>query len=126
MKKQKWILPFDRVDGLSVCLLTCFLLLLLLGGIFQSIWLLLFGLPFAVFCIFRLVSPNRPARKKENAAFLSLLGRKSRRAKQKDKNICTCPDCGARLGVEKKTGHFTVTCPRCNTRFSAHFDENFQ
>ena len=122
MKKQKNQLPVDHVDALSLCLLAFFLLFLLLGGILQSVWLLLVGLPLAAFCIFRLCSSNRPMRKKENALFLSLLGRGKRGNKPKDKNICTCPHCGARLGVEKRTGHFTVTCPRCNTRFSAHFD----
>lgn len=88
----------------------------------------LFAASFAVYMIFRLLSKNHYARRKENAAVLGFCNKTSAFFKlqfNRIKNIKTtryrtCPCCKAVLclPVPKKKGKNSVVCPKCRTRFS--------
>ena len=114
-------------DFLFVFLLAALALLLTLGAVFKSIWLLLLGLLIAVYLFFRVFSRNTPARLKENQVFCHIFFAPARAVYRLWRKIVPskymlshCPSCGATLRLEKKTGDFTVTCPRCGIRFPMH------
>lgn len=95
-------------------------------GIFS--WVILF------YTLFRVLSSNIEGRRRENDAFLRLLGR-ARSANvtnpfenmsagignipkpEKDKKLVKCPNCKATLRVPRQKGKHTVRCPRCDHRF---------
>lgn len=114
-------------DGLFFFLCGVFLLLFLLGVLLRNAVLLLCDFPIAAWLIFRLLSRNLPARKRENRIFFAVIScrhlRRALRARQRKKRgefFSTCPACGARLKIRRRKGDFLVTCPRCQTRFRLH------
>ncbi len=125
MKKLPQI--YFAPDFLFVFLLCVTAVLLVLGAVFQSIWLLCVGILVAAYLFFRVFSRNLPARIKENQVFCHIffapvraLRRLGRKFVNRKHILSHCPSCGATLRLEKKTGDFTVTCPRCGTRFPMH------
>ncbi len=114
-------------DFLFVFLLCVTAVLLVLGAVLRSIWVLLVGILVAAYLFFRVFSRNLPARTKENQVFCHIFFAPARAARGLWRRIADrkhilshCPSCGATLRLEKKSGDFTVTCPRCGTRFPMH------
>ncbi len=74
--------------------------------------------------LFRLLSRNIPARRKENAQFMRLAGpviqwfRFQRTIhRDKDHRYFKCPNCGQQLRVPRGKGRITVTCRSCGASF---------
>lgn len=114
-------------DGFFFFLGGLFLLVLLLGILFRNLILLLCDFPIGGLLLFRLLSRNLPARKRENRIFLSIVTLKplrlaiaARQRKKRGEFFSTCPACGAKLKIRRQKGAFLVTCPRCNTKFHLH------
>lgn len=125
----KKFLPTGKADALCFFALGVTVLLFLLGALLFNLWLLLIALLPAAYAFFRLYSPALGARKRENAVFcriclfpvekVTALWRKLFLGKKETdkKKVRLCPDCGAKLCFEHKTGSFHITCPRCKCRF---------
>ena len=85
----------------------------------------LIALALVAYAIFRIVSPNVNARRKESMAFAEKLGPvcpwvSNPVAAFKDARVyrhVTCPNCHQRLRVPRGKGHISVTCPRCKQKF---------
>jgi hypothetical protein len=115
-------------DFLFVFVLAAFVLLLVLGAVLQSIWLLLCAVPLAAYELFRIFSRNYPARARENQVFCNAFFAPYRTLRRLWRKIFPdrrhvkmhCPSCEAPLRLAKRAGDFTVTCPRCGTRFPIH------
>lgn len=115
-------------DFLFVFSLAVLLVLLLLGLLLQNFWILLIGLFLAGFLFFRIFSRNLPARARENRVFCRIFFAPWRALRRLWRKIFPdrrhmrvhCPSCDAPLRLQKKTGDFTVTCPKCGVRFPIH------
>ena len=85
----------------------------------------LVGLAALAFMIFRFLSKNIPARRKENEIFMKLWTKtknffvlqKNRIRDFKSFTYKKCPACKANLRLPRKKGKHTVNCPRCRNRF---------
>lgn len=89
--------------------------------------LILWVLSYAIlgFEIFRMLSKNYSARRRENDKFLvlwkpvkkwfKLIGNRIR--DRKTHRYFSCPGCKNNLRVPKGRGEITITCPVCKTRF---------
>ena len=120
------------IDRFSWFLLALYVILSFISGFFTNVWvrlaLRLVGASAVVYMVFRLLSKNIFARRKESAAFNKIWDKVKTFFKlQKDriKDVKTyryrrCSHCKAvlRLPVPKKKGKNTVVCPKCHERFS--------
>ena len=85
-----------------------------------------------IYAFFRVFSRNIEMRRRENQAFLRLLGRARStnvtnpfenmsfgniQKPEPDKKYVKCPKCKAMLRVPRQKGKHTVRCPRCDHRF---------
>ena len=77
-----------------------------------------------VWSVWRFLSRNAAARRRENAAWLKLcsklnpFSRRVNRPADTDTYVFrTCPDCRAVLRPPRKAGRHTVRCPRCQKSF---------
>ncbi len=78
-------------------------------------------------CIFRMLSKNYSARRRENDKFLQIvypIKKKLKKFKARFKNskhykYLKCPNCKMEMRVPKGKGNITVTCPRCKVHFDA-------
>ena len=113
---------FGKADALFVFFLSCFWLLLLLGGVFRLWVLLLLSLPFGVLASLRIFFPGEK-REQENAFFLYILRAPLRLWRDRKYTFFVCPACGARIRVLKKVGKFRILCPRCRTHFSVTLED---
>lgn len=84
------------------------------------------GISLFVWTLFRCLSRNHGARRRENQAYLRLKARlrhpfrKSRASRPADTSthvFRTCPRCNAHLRLPREPGKHTVKCPRCTHRF---------
>ncbi len=117
-------------DTLYYLFLGLSLLCIFLGGIFRTHRVLgiLFPLLYLIFfgyTLFRLLSRNLIARRRENAAFrraLAALCRPPRRLYLRIRDRKThvfrkCPSCKSTLRLARIPGAHTVRCPECQRRF---------
>lgn len=112
-------------DQLNTTLILLYLLFAILGML--SGWPLFSLLMFAtmVWTIFRMLSRNLAARRRENDAFLKLWRpvkdwfflQKNRIRDCRTHVYHTCPHCKATLRLPRKKGKHTVRCPRCGDKF---------
>jgi len=127
---MNWLSNFfagrNGLDPLTMFLLVvCFVFSLLLR---TTNWLV-FGLLYyllLLYCIFRALSRNLPARQEENRRFLawavparariSALWR-ARKSGETTYRYFKCPSCGEKLRVPKHRGKLRITCPKCRTQF---------
>ena len=111
-------------DQLNVFLIVLYLLLYFLSAVTE--FFLLYWLSLLLLCVtlFRILSRNIPARRRENAKFLQAadpvirwfrLRRTIRR--DKDHRYFKCPNCGQQLRVPRGKGRITVTCRSCGATF---------
>lgn len=126
-------------DPLFFALILIYLILLVLRIGFQrfhtihtvlmvTAWIVL------IFALCRVFSGNIEKRRRENEAFMRLLGRAkdanitnpfenmgsdfvTTQKKDPDKKYVKCPKCRATLRVPRQKGKHTVRCPRCDHRF---------
>ena len=86
--------------------------------------LYLVGVPFAVWCIFRMLSRSIAKRRRENEKYLALTAPlrgwlRRRRMIRTDKahRYFKCPNCGPQLRVPRVNGTIKITCRACGTVF---------
>lgn len=111
-------------DQLNLFLIVLYLLLYFLSavtGFFLLYWL---SLILVCVAIFRILSRNIPARRRENDKFLRVAGPaiqwfRLRRTihRDKDHRYFKCPNCGQQLRVPRGKGKITVTCRNCGATF---------
>ncbi len=97
----------------------------ILGGSIVALMLEVIGYGLLIWAIFRSLSRNIPARRRENDRFLrywwpvrtKLVGFFRRMKQRKTHKFFKCPGCGNRLRVPKGKGTIEITCPRCGERF---------
>ena len=116
-------------NALFVCQIICLFLgavTSLLGQITPvlavvSVVLYALGVGLFVWTLFRCLSRNIPARRRENQAYLNLKA-KLKPAPKRPKDTAThifrsCPRCKATLRLPRQKGEHTVKCPKCGERF---------
>ena len=104
----------DKLNVFLLVLAAVCLALSVFGSVFRTLSLLIL-----LFAVYRMLSKNFEARRRENEAFMRAFSRfepKIRlwREKIKDKGehkMALCPVCGKILRVPKNKGHITVHCP---------------
>ena len=111
-------------DQLNVFLIVLYLLLYFLSAVTEFFPLYWLSLLLLCVTLFRILSRNIPARRRENAKFLQAadpvirwfrLRRTIRR--DKDHRYFKCPNCGQKLRVPRGMGRITVTCRSCGATF---------
>ena len=76
-----------------------------------------------IYMYYRMFSRNFAARRHENAKFLTLKFKLTRRfskdAREERKNfhIYKCPSCGQKIRIPRGKGKIMVTCPKCGKEF---------
>ena len=131
---RKFMVGRYGTDHLNIAMIIASILVYFVHGI-TLLTLGVFGIifmPFAiisyallVLAIFRMLSRNITARRKENDAFIRHwwpLKIKLKRAwvnrkQRKTHKFIKCPGCGNTLRVPKGKGNLQITCPKCGERF---------
>ncbi len=113
------------IDDLYLVLSGVLIFLIILNALikFWGIWLL--EIATLVYMIFRAMSHNIPARRRENIAFFGFMKRvggffrltQNRFRDRKTHIYRKCPKCKAVLRLPKAKGKHTVVCPKCSNRF---------
>lgn len=111
-------------DNLGRALMVGYLVLYLVGLFTHWLPLSLLGTALAVWCIFRMLSRNISARRRENDKYLALtaplrswLRRRRMIRTDKSHRYFKCPNCGQQLRVPKVSGTIKITCRACGTVF---------
>lgn len=112
-----WFKNRNGIDELSILGISLSFILLLINlkfknnivNIVANIFMLTFG-------VFRVLSKNIPARRKENNRFLEII-QPIKNIFQKEQSIVRCENCHKRLRLPKGKGKIRVTCPHCNHIF---------
>lgn len=115
----------NGMDALAKALLIVYLVLYAVVLFVPSyiLWGLMSAL--AVYTVFRMLSRNLPARRRENEAYLRLKARftgffRLQKNKWRDRKTHVyrkCPACKSVLRLPRSKGNHTVRCPRCQHRF---------
>ncbi len=113
------------IDDLYFVLTGLLIVLIIINALlkFWGIWIL--EAATLVYMIFRAMSHNIPARRRENAAFFGSIKRlvgffrlsKNRFRDRKTHIYRKCPKCRAVLRLPKAKGKHTAVCPKCSNRF---------
>lgn len=114
------------IDNLYFVLFGATMLLVIINVFarFWGIWLLEAAL--LVFMVFRILSHNIAARKRENNAFFGLFGRtknffilqKNKIRDRKTHVYRKCPGCHSVIRLPKRKGIHPVVCPKCSNMFN--------
>jgi hypothetical protein len=80
-----------------------------------------------LYALWRMLSKNTTARRRENNAFLRALGPvaywlrdpRATFVERRTYKHLTCPSCGAEMRVPRGKGRLRVTCPTCHQKFEA-------
>ena len=111
-------------DQLNVFLIVLYLLLYFLSVVTEFLLLYWLSLILIFVTLFRILSRNIPARRRENDKFLRVAGPaiqwfRLRRTihRDKDHRYFKCPNCGQQLRVPRGKGRITVTCRGCGATF---------
>ncbi len=112
-------------DRLFDCLVGFAVVLSVINLIFRSYLLQLLVYSVLVFALFRFMSRNFEARRRENAWFnnkLSFVKKRKEFYEQKKADkyhiYRKCPACKAILRLPRRIGVHTTVCPRCNKEFT--------
>ena len=115
----------NGADALSRALLILYVILYVVALFIPSypLWGIMTAL--AIFTVFRMLSRNLTARRRENAWYLRLEGRvkgffvlqRNRWRDRKTHVYHKCPKCKSVLRLPRIKGKHTVNCPRCHERF---------
>ncbi len=111
-------------DNLGRALMAAYLVLYLVGLLARWSVLSWLSLLIAAWCIFRMLSRNIAARRRENEKYLALtaplrgwLRRRRMIRTDKTHRYFKCPNCGQQLRVPKVSGTIKITCRACGTVF---------
>lgn len=111
-------------DNLGRALMVGYLALYLIGLLTRWDILCLLSMLPAVWCVFRMLSRNITARRRENDKYLALtaplrsrLRRRHRVRTDKAHRYFKCPNCGQQLRVPRVSGTLKITCRACGTVF---------
>ena len=121
---QKFMLGRYGSDQMNLALVVLAVFLALLAGIVKSPIIQAIGLALIIYALFRMLSKNVAARRKENNWFLhwsqpvttklgNFLTRRLAEHNDKEHRYFSCSTCRARLRVPKNRGTLQVTCPKC-------------
>ncbi len=117
------------IDSLNMFLIAAGLILYIVGAVVRGriASAVIFAVQTAayVYLIFRFLSKNITARRKENDRFRALFSRvkgwfglQKNRIRDRGKFVYKkCPECGAVLRLPYSKGEHTVRCPKCQNRF---------
>ncbi len=122
-----WMRGRNGADELSMAIVVLSALLLVINLFAHTRFLPFIALALALYACWRDSSKNLAARRKENRAFLKLLGPaaqwiKNPRATMDERRSykhLTCPSCGQQMRVPRGKGKMRVTCPKCKNKFEA-------
>lgn len=114
------------VDKLNTVLLVLSIVLTFISSITNITILLYLSYIPLILCIYRIFSRNTNARIQENYKFLkfynpieSFVKKKLNILKgSKTHKYFECPNCKQTVRVPKGKGKVTITCPKCNTKFT--------
>lgn len=123
-KIQKFMIGRYGADQLGVALMIAGCILTFALSFSSKAYFRLFGMiPYAAF-LFRALSRNIAARRKENAAFLKYWNpvkaffiRKKRQYDDKAHKYYSCPRCRRVLRVPAGRGKIEICCPYCQRKF---------
>lgn len=112
-------------DMLSLALVIAGFVLNTLYVLTYSRLLYLISLAAYGFALFRTLSRNIPARRKENEKFMSLWhkiknwwnGLRADLEERKTYRHFKCPSCGQKIRIPRGRGKVEICCPRCSNRF---------
>ena len=113
-------------DQLTLTLLILGMLLTFIGDAFNLSFMIIVTYALFFACVFRTMSKNIAARRKENIEFLKYfnpakawLKSKYKTLKyRKDYKYFKCPNCKQTLRVPRGKGKISVTCNKCNHKFT--------
>lgn len=111
-------------DQLTTCLLFGYLFFLMLYLIFSIPVLYWIALAFIFYALFRTLSRNYEARRRENAWFcrhvypvMRWIRLQKTIWKDKEHRYFKCPNCGQYLRVPRGKGKITIHCSNCSVGF---------
>lgn len=112
-------------DQLNIALLILSVIIGLLGTILDLGVITIIADVVLFYALFRLLSKNIPARRRENDKFIKIwwpvktkLKNKIAQFKaRKNYRFFKCPECKKTLRVPKGKGKIQITCPKCGERF---------
>lgn len=115
----------NGADELSVLLVELAILLGLINIFAAKIWLSMIVIALLAYAIFRMVSTQVAARRRESYAVMHALGpvrpwvTNPRKAFQEARlyKHASCPNCHQRVRVPRGKGRIRVTCPQCGNKF---------
>ncbi|MDD6034070.1 MAG: hypothetical protein PUC47_11460 [Oscillospiraceae bacterium] len=123
---QRFMMGRYGVDGLSVGIVVLGMILTLTNSFVG--WLPLLLLSYVCFgvVLFRMLSRNIEARRKENAAAAKFFRPMLERGKlwmrmwrdRKTHRYFSCPNCKQHVRVPKGKGKIRIVCPRCRKEFT--------
>jgi len=127
-KLQRFFYGRYGIDQMYYGLLGLYVILFLLQVLLD--WEILHGFCglVLVYALWRTLSKNHAARRRENQKFLKLWGPvktelillRDRFRDRKNARYRHCKHCHAILKLPNKRGNHTVICPKCHKRFSVH------
>ncbi len=115
-------------DGFNKFLWVLWLALLFISAFMSrkiSIYFVVLADVCIIYSLFRMMSRNIDARRKENEVYCyykskvtSIIGQKKNEHSQKaNYRFYTCTKCGQRVRVPKGRGKIEITCPKCGNKF---------
>ena len=114
------------IDRLFVVLAVLYFVLAVLNAVFDQKWLYVIQLLILIYAMFRVLSKNTAARRRENDTVMKLWDmvkrffclNRDRIRYRKTHVFRRCPSCSAQLRLLRQSGEHTVRCPRCGNRFN--------
>lgn len=110
-------------DELSAIIVLVSFVLLLVLSITDVWWLLILPLALVFYAVYRILSKDISARKKENEYIFAIKDvfnkkplKKEKQNDQKEYVYAKCPSCNANLRLPKGKGEFSIACPSCKKR----------
>lgn len=112
-------------DQLNMALIIICLITGLLGTFLNLLVLTIIGDVILIYALFRMLSKNIHARRRENDKFIKIwwpirtkITNKANQFKaRKNYRFFKCPECKKTLRVPKGKGKIQITCPKCGERF---------
>lgn len=125
---MNWLANFMRgrygLDPFSFAIVIIGALLTLISTIFGILPLYMIAYFLYIYALFRMLSKNIEARKKEYRIFMKIWGpiqKKIReiqkRSMDKTHSYYKCPNCKQQVRVPKGVGKIEITCPKCLHKF---------
>ena len=124
-KLRRFLYGRYGTDKLCIALVIVSMVITLAARIAGSVWVQIPAYLLIIWALFRILSKNIQARRRENEFFLKFWNPVAKwfklqynRARDiKTHRYYSCPNCKNTLRVPKGKGEITITCPLCKTRF---------